>query len=181
MLRRFGKEGSRFVRNFSWIGIIVVYILALPHHFVYEWSGENPVVGIFTPINESIWEHLKLVFWPLLLFWGIGYLIFRNKKELVLTKWVTAGTASIFISMLIIVGWYYTWVYGLDTESSIIDIGSLYIAVLISQLIAIHLYRVVEPRLIYLILSSLLLLVFAALFVWFTFSPPNLSLFIPPN
>ena len=34
-------------------------------HFTYEWSGNNPIVGIFSSINESTWEHLKLAFYPM--------------------------------------------------------------------------------------------------------------------
>lgn len=172
---------QHFVKIYSWIGLFVVCSLSIPLHFLYEWSGENAVVGMFTPINESIWEHLKLVFWPLVFWWGLGYLIFKDKKRLSPTKWVTAGTASIFTSMLFIVGWYYTWVYALETESSIIDIGSLFLAVPIAQLIAIHLYKVVKPRTIYFILASLLVILFAGMFIWFTFNTPDLPLFIPPS
>ena len=175
------NQDNRFVRNYNWLGILIICLLSIPLHFLYEWLGENPVIGVFTPINESIWEHLKLVFWPLLVWWGVGYLIFKDKKNLSPTRWLTAGTASIFISMLFIVGWYYTWVYALETESSIIDIGSLFLAVPLSQLIAIHLYKVVKPRTVYLVLSSVIVVILAGLFVWFTFNTPDLPLFIPPS
>lgn len=66
---------DRFVKVYQWIGIVVVCILSVPFHFLYEWLGENTVVGLFFPINESIWEHLKLVFWPLLVWWILGYII----------------------------------------------------------------------------------------------------------
>ena len=28
-------------------------------HFFYQWSGENFFVGLLSPVNETIWEHLK--------------------------------------------------------------------------------------------------------------------------
>ena len=34
-------------------------------HFVYQWSGNHPAVGAFSAVNESVWEHMKLVFVPL--------------------------------------------------------------------------------------------------------------------
>ena len=37
-------------------------------HFVYEWSGSAVIVGLFAPVNESVWEHIKLLFFPGLLF-----------------------------------------------------------------------------------------------------------------
>lgn len=181
MKTNYPGEDFKFVKKYHWLGIAVVCILSTPLHFIYEWSGENFFVGLFNPINESIWEHLKLVFWPLLLWWGLGYLIFRKSKHLSLIKWLTAACVSILLSMSFIVSWYYTWVNGLDTESSIIDIGSLFIAVPLGQLVAIHLYKVLEPRKVYLLLSTLLLILFAGMFIVFTSNPPNLSIFIPPN
>lgn len=175
------QTDNKFVTIYSWIGIVVVCILSIPLHFVYEWTNENTVASMFTPINESIWEHLKLVFWPLILWWLLGFLLFNRKKNLDFNKWISAAATSILISMAFIVSWYYTWVYGLDTESSIIDIGSLFIAVPISQLVAIHVYKVITPRPIYTIAAGVLLLVFAFLFIWFTFNTPDLSLFIPPD
>lgn len=174
-------EDLKFTPRYSWMGILVISLLAIPMHFLFEWLGQNPIVGIFSPINESIWEHLKLVFWPLLVWWGAGYLIFSQSKNLSFIKWVTAGAFSILFSMVFIAAWYYFWTAGLHLESSIIDIGSLFIAVPIGQLIGIHLYRILKPRPIYSIISIFFILLFAGLFIIFTFSPPSIPLFIPPS
>ena len=181
MKATYSTPTKEFAKVYHWIGIVVVCIASVPLHFLYDWVGELSIVGMFTPINESIWEHLKLVFWPLLLWWGAGYLIFRNKKDLSLEKWFTAGGMSIFISMIFIVSWYYTWVNGLGIESSIIDIGSLFIAVPLAQLIGIHVYRVVQPRKIYLVIATLFLILAAGMFIWFTFDTPDMPIFIPSN
>lgn len=175
------KEDEQFNRKYSWVGIIVVCLLSIPLHFTYDWSGELTLVGLFTPINESIWEHLKLVFWPMLLWWGLGYLLFHRNHHLSLVKWSAAAAISIFISMIFIVSWYYTWVNGLATESSIIDVGSLFIAVPLGQLLAIHVYRVVQPRQVYLILSFVFVVLVGAMFIYFTFAAPDLPIFVPPS
>lgn len=172
---------GRFVKRYHWLGIIVICVASVPLHFLYEWLGELAVVGVFAPINESIWEHLKLVFWPLLLWWEVGYLIFQNSKSLSLTKWATAAMTSIFFSMAFIVSWYYTWLGAFAIESSIIDIGSLFIAVPIAQLLGIHVYQVVKPRKAYLILATLFFLLFAAMFIVFTFESFDFPIFIPPS
>lgn len=59
-------------RNWILFGIPVVFLAAGLLHFVYDWSGEATIVGLFTPVNESVWEHLKLLFWPLFVWWMIG-------------------------------------------------------------------------------------------------------------
>jgi hypothetical protein len=35
-------------------------------HFSYEWSGKHPIVAIFSAVNDSYWEHIKIAFWPVL-------------------------------------------------------------------------------------------------------------------
>lgn len=55
----------------NWIWIIAAGSLL---HFVYDLTGENPFVGVFVPVNESVWEHLKLLLLPVFLFswWNTG-------------------------------------------------------------------------------------------------------------
>ena len=38
---------------------IFISVLGVLLHFTYEWSGDNAVVGLFSAVNESTWEHLK--------------------------------------------------------------------------------------------------------------------------
>lgn len=45
-------------------GVPVVILIGTLLHFAFGWSGRNPLVGIVAPVNESVWEHLKMVFWP---------------------------------------------------------------------------------------------------------------------
>ena len=54
-------------------GILFVSIVGTLWHFVYEWSGQNPIVGLFFPVNESTWEHMKLLFFPMLLYTLYAY------------------------------------------------------------------------------------------------------------
>ena len=43
-------------------GIIFTLATGTLLHFTYEWSGENPFVALYSPVSESVWEHLKLLF-----------------------------------------------------------------------------------------------------------------------
>ena len=53
---------------------IFISILGVLLHFTYEWSGDNPAIGLFSAVNESTWEHLKLIFFPMLLLTMIEFL-----------------------------------------------------------------------------------------------------------
>ncbi|MDE7286750.1 MAG: hypothetical protein K2N55_07930, partial [Lachnospiraceae bacterium] len=57
-------------------GILFVSIVGTLCHFIYKWSGKNPIAGLFFPVNESTWEHMKLLFFPMLL-----YALYMYKKQ----------------------------------------------------------------------------------------------------
>lgn len=44
-------------------------------HFLYEWQP-SAITALFSPVNESLWEHVKLVFWPFL---GAALLLNRDR------------------------------------------------------------------------------------------------------
>lgn len=59
----------------TYFGIGFVLVLGTLSHFFFDWSGENRLVGIFAAVNESTWEHLKLLFFPALLFWVLEWIL----------------------------------------------------------------------------------------------------------
>lgn len=52
-------------------GILAISIVGAILHFVFEWSGGWNPIGIIAAVNESVWEHFKIAFWPAL-FYGIA-------------------------------------------------------------------------------------------------------------
>ena len=50
------------------IGFVFICVFGTLLHFLYEWTGDNRLVGLISSINESTWEHMKLFFFPMLLF-----------------------------------------------------------------------------------------------------------------
>lgn len=59
----------------KWIvlGIPLLFLIGAVMHFAYGLLWENPIVGLFAPINESVWEHAKMVLWPVILWWVLYY------------------------------------------------------------------------------------------------------------
>ena len=70
---------SKTLLKLDIIGFVFVSVIGTLAHFVFEWSGNNTVVGLFCPINESPWEHLKLIFFPYLI-WTIAQKIFSRQN-----------------------------------------------------------------------------------------------------
>ena len=112
----------------------------------------------------------------------VGHWVFdlRDKKQLSLIKWLIAATVSIMVIMTFIVGWYYAWLYRIGIANTVIHVGSLFVAVPIGQLLAIHVYGVIQPRRVYQVLSSLLLILFGVRFIYFTFVTPDQPFFDLP-
>lgn len=45
------------------LGVFFLIIAGSLQHFTYDWSNQIPIVGVISPVNESVWEYLKLGFW----------------------------------------------------------------------------------------------------------------------
>lgn len=62
------EDFMKTLKTYMRIGIFFVITTGSLAHFFYDWSGHASIVGYFTPVNESIWEHMKLLFFPMLLY-----------------------------------------------------------------------------------------------------------------
>ena len=56
------------LKKFTLGGILWTLVIGTLSHFFYQWSGENFLIGLLSPVNETVWEHLKLLFFPALLY-----------------------------------------------------------------------------------------------------------------
>ena len=167
---------KRTILNYELFGMLFISLLGGLLHFTFEWSGYQPIVGAFSAVNESVWEHLKLGFWPALLYATIEH--WRIKKEtnnFFLAKTVVAY-AIIFIIPII----FYSYTSITGESIFVIDILSFIVAVIIAQFLSYKLltHKQLPDKLEKLALIALLLLGVA--FIVFTFYPPHLPIFQDP-
>ncbi len=87
------------------IGAFFVLVTGTLAHFLYDWSGENPIVGLFTPVNESIWEHMKLLFFPMLLYSAVLVLRFKDKEPCMMCSLCFGNLLGTFLIPVL----YYTY------------------------------------------------------------------------
>lgn len=162
-------------------GIPVVFIIGGLTHFTFELSGENPFVGILSPVNESVWEHLKMSFWPLFIWWLLGYLPLSKRDGFSAASWFSSCAAALYLCQLFIVSFFYTYTGALGTESLIVDIISMLFGLTAAQVLAYHMYRFGRFKKSCLIYSMFAIALLTAAFIVFTFAPPHIPLFIDPN
>lgn len=159
------------------IGIPVLFVIGSLMHFLYDWSDNLTLVGVFVPINESVWEHLKMTFWPMMLWWFVWYFIYGRKKGISASQWFTSCAVAQLAFPLVILSFYYTYTGALGIESLILDIFSLFLGIVIAQGLALHVYKNTRFNKHWLYYSLIVLILLAIAFTVFTFYPPHVPLF----
>lgn len=154
-------------------GIIFTVLFGTLLHFVYEWSGSNPIVGLFSPVNESVWEHLKLLYYPITL-WVIGGYFKLYKKN---KNFIFASLAGLVAGLISIPAMFYTWMSLFKKTYLVIDILIFIVGVIISFLVMGYILknyniRQLSPKLGILIWEFIFIL-----FVIFTIFPPDIFIF----
>lgn len=157
------------------IGAIFVIIVGTLWHFVYEWSGDNLYVGLIAPVNESVWEHMKIVFFPMLIFGVFEYFYLKKStKNFFFSFFIKQISAIIFIIAVF-------YLYNIYTHESIlvIDISSFVVAVILAEFLFYKLI-VKKSGIKYEQAAKLLIIILFIFFLYATISPPNNQLFQDP-
>lgn len=145
-------------------------------HFVYEWSGNNFIVGFFFPVNESTWEHMKLCFFPMLL-----YAFFLEKKLAGTYPCVTSALPfGILLGTLLIPVVFYTYSGILGGNFLILDLLTFAFSVL-TAFFAVYRLTLSCRLVSNVFLLSILVFVLAVCFFIFTYFPPHIGLFKIPG
>ena len=163
----------------SWhiAGFAFTVIFGALLHFFFDWSGENQAVGLFAPVNESTWEHLKLLFFPMIIYSIFEALVFHSRVP----ELFYANITGAFVGMLSIVVLFYTYSGILGNSCTPVDIGIFYLSVVIAFLSGHRLAGKRERlyRFKWLILTGLVACTIA--FFFFTWNPPEIGLFQNPE
>ena len=72
---------NRSLRLWQLFGFGVTALGGTLLHFLYDWLGGSLWIAPFSGVNESTWEHMKLLFWPLLLYAVVQSFFFRDRKD----------------------------------------------------------------------------------------------------
>lgn len=156
------------------VGFIFTIIAGFFSAYAYFFSMQNPLVGMFCPINSSPWESIKLIFFPSLFYILLGWFFFRKTMP----HFLHACFSGLLSGSFLFLPFFYTYSGILGSYCLILTICSLALS---SYLIYYFTY--------FFLLSQVRLLPFSilvCLFVWvlvgffsFTYQPPSLPLFTP--
>ena len=156
-------------------GFLFTSVLGTLSHFFYEWSGDSTFIGLVCPISESAWEHMKLLFFPALLYCFLFKLIYKNavpNVSLPLLSGILTGTTLIpvfFYTYSGILGFTVVWIRLNGCKSSICSPFSM----------ASKLYEQKNIARFRFLIYGLTIL-YSILFFIFTFIQPDIALFQNP-
>lgn len=147
-------------------------------HFAYERFGGS-FFAVIAPVNESTWEHLKLLFWPILLFAIVEYFVYGvNCDGFIAIKCLSIPIAT---GATVVAFYTYTGVLGFNFLAA--DIATFLIGVAAAYLFCDRLLRRPPKALTTRLASILTIAIVAAMtacFAAFTFFPPEIGLFVDP-
>jgi glutathione S-transferase len=162
---------STAINRFEVWGAVFIILTGSPLHFLYSETGWQAVAWL-APINESTWEHFKLLFWPSLIWAGVEHVRLKDFRR---SLW-TAKLASLAAGPTFIAGLFYAYTWLLGDNLLVVDISIFVVAVCVAQWIScsVWLRRVDWP------LAVIAVVLMAVLFAWFSFSPSKGELFSDP-
>ena len=144
-------------------------------HFLYDWTGESILVSPFSGVNESTWEHMKLLFWPLFLFALVQKPFFKDQQNYWCVK-----LSEILLGLVLIPVLFYTFNGTFGKSPDWINIVIFYLTVLFVFVFERWALKQNRLQCQFPQLSFATICLIGILFLTFTFMPPQIPLFRDP-
>ena len=158
-----------------WLGVIVISALGTLAHFLYDWSHQNKILGLFAAVNESTWEHIKIALTPTFLWSLYDGAIYGLNPNYFLAKLLSLIVIALFIPLV-----FYSYQRISKKPILAIDILTFYVAIILSQL---TFYTVIDLPPVWLVLqylSTLGTFVFFGAYMTLTLEPLKNLIFKDP-
>lgn len=158
------------------ITIILVIVGSLLHQ-LYSWTGDNRTVGYFAPVNESVWEHLKLIYIPFIVAGLILWFFIGQNTQ----NYIYALALAVLIACIFIVVVFYAYTGATGLESIVVDIIIFILAVILG--VWIFYWAITQPAFPNwtLFLGWIILIALGIALLVFTYNPPSIPLFTDPT
>lgn len=156
-------------------GLTFTAIFGTLLHFLYPWTNAVALAP-FCAVNESTWEHMKILFFPLLLFALLQCCFFyKEYQNFWCVKCIGTLLGTLCIPIL-----FYTYNGSFGQSPAWLNILFFFLAAALAFLMEFWLFKKKIPLCKYSAITIIALYITALLFVFFTFLPPKLPLFQDP-
>jgi hypothetical protein len=165
------------LKHWRLAGIITIIILGFLLHYLFSWTDSSKIIGLLAPVNESVWEHLKLGYWSVVLFSLAEYLQIKSSvNNYFFSK--TIGVLTLEITIILI---YYGYTFIVGKNIIWIDIGSYILGAVICQYLTYLFFKQKPYSKLTNKISLAALIGIGVLFAVTTYYPPHVALFKDNN
>ena len=159
----------------QWIGFGVTAAGGTILHFLYDWLGGKEWIAPFSGVNESTWEHMKLLFWPMFIFAIVQGRFFGERRDFWCVK-----LRGMIVGLVLIPIIFYTYNGAIGKSPDWLNIAIFFISAAAAYIYEARLFKSerVKCRAPWLAFAPLAAI--GLLFVIFTFRTPELGIFLDP-
>ena len=156
-------------------GFAVTSLAGTLLHYLYDWTDNVLWAAPFSGVNESTWEHMKLLFWPLFVYAIFQSFFFRDREDF----WCVKLKGSL-LGLVLIPVIYYTYNGAVEKSPDWLNIAIFFVSAASSYLCETRMFRTdasgcPSPKLCFAVLCLI-----GILFILFTFVTPELGIFRDP-
>jgi len=144
-------------------------------HFLYDWLGKAAWIAPFSGVNESTWEHMKLLFWPMFIYAIFESFFFRDREDFWCVK-----LRGILLGLALIPIIFYTYNGAVGKSPDWLNIAIFFISAAVAYIYEARLFNFGKVKCRSQKLAFTVLCVIALLFAVFTFRTPEIGIFLDP-
>lgn len=163
----------KLLKGWQIAGFIFTGIFGVLLHFAYDLSGESIIIAPFAAVDESIFQHMKLLYFPALIYAvSQGKFLVKNYRHF---WWVKLF--GILLGIFLIPILYYTYTGALGVSADWFNIAIFFIAAAFMYLIEKLLFTKDISFPDSSVIPVMIIVIMGIIFVMFTFAPPKIPLF----
>jgi len=159
------------------IGAIFIFLIGFIIHNLYDWFP-NILINIISPVNESIFDHIKLIFTSYIIWLIVKYFIYKNnnlEENNLILKEVITTLFSIILFLIIFLP-----IYNKFGENLFITLFIYFISITISQILNYFITIKKESRILD-IIGVGIIIIFYIITTYLTYKPPINDFFLDPT
>ena len=166
---------KRSISMWEFVGFGVAAAGGTLLHFLYDLLGGAKWIAPFSGVNESTWEHMKLLFWPMFIYAIVQSFFFRDREDFWCVK-----LRGILLGLALIPIIFYTYNGAIGKSPDWINIAIFFISAAAAYIYETRLFNSRKVKCKSSKLAFAVLCVIALLFAVFTFRTPEIGIFLDP-
>lgn len=167
---------SKSISHWQVAGFLFTSTFGTFLHFLFDLSGQSVIAALFSAVNESIWEHMKLIYWPMVLFALIESRFWEKKYK----HFWCIKLVGILLGLILIPIIYYTYTGILGTSADWFNITIFFIAAGATYWGETLLFQKEYTCRLHSRTAFLMISLIGVVFIVLTFLPPHIPFFLDP-